>query len=194
MGTSSLDHLSKSQDSISPRLRFRTDIARTAKSAIELLPILTSHHTQGRYLIIRGDKTTNELQAGLSGVGISYEEVGVYTTSPRVDLSANLEKAIGRSSSSSSSSPSSTSTSSSPLTCNERKQNAETWMAFFSPSSAELVLPILDDRLAQYGVAAIGGTTEKYLKEHGVDVKAVADQPTAEGLLAAIQSCRGEKT
>ena len=67
-------------------------------------------------------------------------------------------------------------------------------MAFFSPSSAELVLPILGDRLAQYGVAAIGATTEKYLKEHGVDVKAVAEQPTAEGLLGVIQTYRGEGT
>lgn len=67
-------------------------------------------------------------------------------------------------------------------------------MAFFSPSSAELVLPLLGDRLVQYRVAAIGGTTEKHLRERGVMVEAVAEQPTAEGLLEAIQACREEGT
>ena len=71
----------------------------------------------------------------------------------------------------------------------------EAWMAFFSPSSAGMVLPYLR-RLGVFSrskeavgpkVAAIGGTTRKYLEGEGVKVDAVADEPKAEGLVAAIR-------
>lgn len=85
-----------------------------------------------------------------------------------------------------------------------------TWLAFFSPSSAEMVTDALlsieperqreadtsrhgqDKRrrkglLASFRIAAIGETTARYLVDQGVEVDAVARQPTARGLLEAIE-------
>jgi uroporphyrinogen-III synthase len=76
----------------------------------------------------------------------------------------------------------------------DRKE--ETWLAFFSPSSAELVLDYLPSPKESagsgswrgYRTASIGETTAQFLVEHRVEVHAVAKEPTAEGLLSAIQA------
>lgn len=77
-------------------------------------------------------------------------------------------------------------------------------MAFFSPSSAKNVLPNLSTleippstgstgkREWNVRVAAIGDTTRRYLlEEAGVRVDAVAEEPSAEGLVEAIRKADG---
>lgn len=100
----------------------------------------------------------------------------VYTTSPRSDLVGNVQLAIRGNKD--------------QHEDDGQGQKREIWMAFFSPSSAGIVLPILGDQVVQYSIAAIGVTTERYLRERGVEVRAVAEQPTADELLDAIQNAR----
>lgn len=167
VGSSSIEHLASAQTTLPLHLQLDAKSAVQAKSASELLPLLTARR-QGSYLIIRGDKSTEELQLGLTAAGREYRETTVYTTSPRPSLRGDID-AMGELDSG--------------------------WMVFFSPSSAEWVLPLLPARLGlgQYRIAAIGLTTERFLVQQGLQVSAVAEEPTAEGLLRAIQSSDSEK-
>lgn len=133
--------------------------------------------------MVRGDKSTNELQDGLKSAGRAYKEISIYTTSSRSDLESNIERAIAVRR------PPNEETEGNGL-LGENKGDAEMWIAFFSPSSAEYVLPILGSRLGGCKIAAIGGTTERYLLDRGLEVQATAEQPTAEGLVRAIQAHR----
>jgi uroporphyrinogen-III synthase len=71
------------------------------------------------------------------------------------------------------------------------------WFIFFSPSSAGYAIQHLE-RLGvdlrnskaawtRGKVGAIGETTRKYLEGKGVKVDAVAEEPTAQGLLRAMR-------
>lgn len=70
------------------------------------------------------------------------------------------------------------------------------WLAFFSPSSAEMVLdhfPSSNDSSSneirpESKIAAIGETTKQFLVQYGMEVHAVAKEPTAEGLVGAIRA------
>jgi uroporphyrinogen-III synthase len=71
----------------------------------------------------------------------------------------------------------------------------EIWLAFFSPSSAEMALdhfpcpPSPESQVwSRIKIGAIGETTAQFLVEYGLEVHAVAQKPTAEGLLAAIRA------
>ena len=59
------------------------------------------------------------------------------------------------------------------------------WLVFFSPSGVDSIAEV--DDLAEFKIAAIGETTAFALEERGIAVHAVAEEPTPEGLLAAIR-------
>jgi uroporphyrinogen-III synthase len=61
-----------------------------------------------------------------------------------------------------------------------------TWLVFFSPSGLEAARTA-DAALDEYRCAAIGPTTAAALEEQGRSVQAVAESPSPEGLLTAIQ-------
>lgn len=135
-----------------------------------MLPLLLAHspgqpesksESDRPYLLIRGDKTTNELQDGLSTAGRRYREIVAYTTSARPELRDALHDMKGD------------------------------WLVFFSPSSAEMVRSLAPDLHGK--IAAIGETTATYLRISGCLADAVADEPTAEGLLRAIQRSDGQQ-
>lgn len=166
VGSSSVEYLSSAQSTLHSNMRLNVEGVIQAKSATELLPCLTTHNGLGPYLIIRGDKSTNELQSGLTAAGKVHREMTVYTTSARPKLATDVEFT---------------------LDLLERENSGASWLVFFSPSSAELVLPLIRHEVERHLVAAIGSTTERYLLQQGVGVNAVAEEPTAEGLLRAIQ-------
>ena len=55
------------------------------------------------------------------------------------------------------------------------------------PSSTESPLGGPSGRVK---IAAIGETTTQFLVQYGLEVQAVAKEPTAEGLVNAIRACR----
>jgi uroporphyrinogen-III synthase len=83
----------------------------------------------------------------------------------------------------------------------EGEGGEEIWLAFFSPSSAEMVLEVIrsletDDGMdrkdesiwLKVKIGAIGETTAQYMQDQGLEVQAVAKEPTADGLFSAIQA------
>lgn len=62
-----------------------------------------------------------------------------------------------------------------------------TWLAFFSPSGLEAVEQSGVVDLSEYRLAAIGPTTGGALEEAGYSVAAVAQEPSPEGLVSAVQ-------
>ena len=122
------------------------------------------------YLIIRGDKSLEEIPAALKQAGRDVVELTVYSTSPRSDIAQSLAVAL-------------------QTVCQNEAPTTPIWLAFFSPSSASYVLPhiptgLLDQKRLCY--FAIGETTRSYLEEQGVTVHAVAGEPNARGLSTAI--------
>lgn len=150
----------------------------TAVSAASLAPIILNaeprHEGYGPYLVLTGDKTLPLLSDALTGAGRRLTRVQVYETA----CAASLPSSLG--------------------------EVSEGWAAFFSPSSAACVLPLLEQRAMlpwdtsvvakprgtgpRIKIAAIGRTTEGYLREQGLRVEAVAETPDPEGLLKAIQA------
>lgn len=178
----------------------------------------------GRYLVIRGDKSLDEIPRRLKDAGREVLEVVVYETTERTGLDDDLRSAM---------------TQLQGLgTRGEDDGTGSIWLAFFSPSSAGMVLPHLHALLdspaldlsailprngtrrghvngdhetgssaeagyvpvessaeagsgdvATLRLAAIGETTRAYLESVGMAVSAVAEQPTAEGLVEAIRAC-----
>lgn len=147
-------------------------------NAAGLAPIILGapprHEGYGPYLVLTGDKTLPLLSDALTGAGRRLTRVQVYETACAVSLPSSLGEV------------------------------SEGWAAFFSPSSAACVLPLLEGRCQlpwdqsvvakprgtgpRIKIAAIGRTTEGYLREQGLRVEAVAETPDPEGLLKAIQS------
>jgi uroporphyrinogen-III synthase len=67
------------------------------------------------------------------------------------------------------------------------ESDGDTWLAFFSPTGLEAIQQAEAGPLDDYRCAAIGDTTAGALRDAGVDVEAVADTPSPDGLLAAIR-------
>ena len=124
----------------------------------------------GRYLIIRGDKSLEEISRALEKEGQRFKEITTYSTSPRTDIQSSIETSVA-----------------------EYERDREIWFGFFSPSSASYVLQHLSTLLLaeeQTRIFAIGETTAVYLKQRGVGVHAIAKQPTPEGTIHAINKYR----
>ncbi|KAA8906610.1 hypothetical protein TRICI_005130 [Trichomonascus ciferrii] len=65
------------------------------------------------------------------------------------------------------------------------------WIAFFSPSGVEGIVEYLKQKPRNtFKLAAIGPTTEAYLTENGLSPDCVAEKPTPEHLLKAINLSR----
>lgn len=60
------------------------------------------------------------------------------------------------------------------------------WLAIFSPSGLEAVKKADVGSLGEYRCAAIGPTTADFLREEGLQVRAVAETPSPQGLVQAI--------
>ncbi len=60
------------------------------------------------------------------------------------------------------------------------------WLVFFSPSGLEAVQASDAGPVDEYRVATIGPTTAEALREKGVEVEAVADAPSPDGLARAL--------
>lgn len=70
--------------------------------------------------------------------------------------------------------------------------SGSTWLVFFSPSGLEAVEKAESVDPSDYRVAAIGPTTGGTLEEAGYAVDAVAEEPSPEGLVAALQAAQRE--
>jgi uroporphyrinogen-III synthase len=142
------------------------------------------------------------LQDGLRETSRTYTELTVYETSARPTLQRDISAILA-----------------------QHDEGESMWLVFFSPSSAEMVIRTLtstsgpQDRergeqtndpqevceleerrkevlWTRFRVAAIGETTARYLVDRKISVEAVAKEPTAQGLLEAIQdnkSMRGDQ-
>ncbi|ORX33594.1 tetrapyrrole biosynthesis, uroporphyrinogen III synthase [Kockovaella imperatae] len=144
---------------------------RIAKSGSALVDLIrrddTGRPPTGHWLIVRGDKSNEEVANGLRGMGKRVTEVIVYRTLEDPDLRSSLHALHSG------------------------------WLVFFAPSSAEMVLAHLSQRQelspragaasSRYRIAAIGQTTRKFLEDRGYRVDAVADEPTAYGLLHSVK-------
>jgi len=67
-----------------------------------------------------------------------------------------------------------------------------TWLVFFSPSGLEAVEQSDSVDLSAYRLAAIGSTTGGALEDAGHSVAAVAQHPSPESLVSAIQAAEGD--
>jgi uroporphyrinogen-III synthase len=128
--------------------------------------------------VIRGDKSTEEVQSALRAAGREVVEVVVYQTSQRPELETALRTALPEIYPAQ---PNGLSSQLKPSTTPPAP-----WLAFFSPSSAGMVLDLLVGS-AGIRVFAIGETTRKYLLSREVKVDAVANEPTAQGMLEALR-------
>lgn len=66
------------------------------------------------------------------------------------------------------------------------------WVVFFSPSGLEAVRKGAGESLHRFRCAAIGPTTAGALREAGVPVAAVADEPAPDALVRAVVRASGE--
>jgi uroporphyrinogen-III synthase len=65
------------------------------------------------------------------------------------------------------------------------------WIVFFSPSSANAIIQILNNKPRNcFRLAAIGPTTFAYLEKNGFTPDAVADKPNPESLLKVISKVK----
>lgn len=126
----------------------------------------------------------------LRSAGYTVREVQVYATGSIPDLAANIGAHIGDMAAEKDDRQAD---SPSPSLAAEK-----VWLAFFSPSSAEFALPHLVPLLGSSSsevsargskhirVFAIGETTARFLRGRGITVDAVAAEPSAVGLVQAI--------
>jgi uroporphyrinogen-III synthase len=165
----------------------------------------------GPYLIIRGDKSLEEISNRLREMGRRVLEVIVYETAVQENLGQDLEE-VGRQLVSGGESGDDLA---------NGHGGVEAWLGFFSPSSAGMVLPHLRKLRHLYGqlptkhasdgseaaaigastaerkaernrglrVFAIGESTGAYLWEQRLPVEVVAREPTAEGVVQALRGC-----
>jgi uroporphyrinogen-III synthase len=141
------------------------------------------------FLILEGDKTISELKDVLSSHGVPFERQLVYETAVRKELDLDMEKLVlalldGQS--------------------QDHNEDQYIWLAFFSPSSAIPVISSLrtlgdlsadGSFIARIGdsrgklafrFAAIGKTTSDSIQSMGLPVSAIAQDPTARGILEAL--------
>ena len=111
-----------------------------------------------RILFIAGAKRRDAIPDGLVQNGIPFEEITVYETKELPSFKDALEQ------------------------CMERGDVR--WLVLFSPAGAQIMNPLLNTAVR---IATIGPTTAQYFeRECGRAPDAVAIQPSAEGLVAAI--------
>ena len=167
----------------------RIDAAEETGSAIPLGNFIVHHHRtlsqnpERPLLILEGDKNGPNLTDTL-GDTILYTQRETYVTGPREDLALDLLHLFQTLSADSS-------------------WNRPTWLVFFAPSSAKAVLDCLEliefasglplagvprvESMLRFRLASVGNTTAAYLSDRGLEVEAVAKQPTAEGVRDALQ-------
>ncbi|KAG7571226.1 hypothetical protein FFLO_00899 [Filobasidium floriforme] len=176
-------------DLTSPFIPRRIDAAEETGSAIPLGTFIVHHHRtlsqnpERPLLILEGDKNGPNLTETL-GDTILYSQRETYATGPREDLALDLLHLCQTLSADSS-------------------WNRPTWLVFFAPSSAKAVLDCLEltefasglplagaprvESMLRFRLASVGNTTAAYLSDRGLEVEAVAKQPTAEGVRDALQ-------
>lgn len=183
------------------------DSGRTAKSASTLVPILlntparfTSDHcrsaslapdssrgngvkvrTEGYrpYLLIKGDKSLEEIPTALRQAGRTVVELTIYSTTSQPHLSSDIASVLAHI-------PENDSQHSDP--------GHKVWLAFFSPSSAAFVLPHLplDFLNNRTTICVIGETTRAWVEARGIKVDAVAEEPTATGVFHTVSRVDAE--
>jgi len=117
----------------------------------------------GPLLFLCGNRRRDTLPSRLREAGLAFDEVVVYETRARRDLTLPLS----------------------------REPPGSTWLVFFSPSGLAAVkqAPSVDPgRLRSYRTAAIGPATRGALEEAGWPVEAVASEPSPDGLAEALQA------
>jgi uroporphyrinogen-III synthase len=149
--------------------------SRIAKTACDLLPLLLPAvprygTCQKSSLIIRGDKSLDEIPQGLASAGREFREVVVYRTTEDPELASRMRGIMG-----------------------DFNEDQDVFLVFFSPSSAGYVLRYLSDielppfdKRTSVRVVAIGETTKRYLETQGLKVDATAEQPTPAGVADAL--------
>lgn len=110
-------------------------------------------------LFLCGNRRRETIPNRLEAAGIPFDELVVYETNTRRDL-----------------------------TLPSPQSSRSTWLVFFSPSGLEAVEQAGTMDLANYRVAAIGPTTGGALEDAGYDVEAVAKEPSPEALVWALES------
>ena len=140
------------------------------------------------YLFLTGDKTLSDLPDGLHRAGRKVRQVQVYATTARDDVEQSIRSVFSDSG----------------------QGENQTWLAFFSPSSAEIAIPLLirvglalprllqaergmmdggmADEIKDVRVAVIGETTRRAVEGLGIRVHAIAKTPDAAGLEDAISA------
>jgi len=108
-------------------------------------------------LFLCGNRRRDTLPDRLWAASVPFEEVIVYETHTRQDLTIP-------------------------------PSDGAVWLAFFSPSGLEAVEQAEGIELSRYRLAAIGPTTGGALEAAGHSVAAVAEEPSPEGLVSAIQA------
>ncbi|WWC85536.1 uncharacterized protein L201_000400 [Kwoniella dendrophila CBS 6074] len=147
VGTASTDHINRSQLPVeyTPHpVQYHDGIP--PKSAIHLIPYILNKppriKDQGGYkpyLFVRGDKSTDLLQDQLKENQREIEEIMVYKTSPRNDIIENLRLLQSDKLSKGSDADPDADTD----TDTDRIKLEKGWLCFFSPSGAEVVVPLL---------------------------------------------------
>ncbi|WVR03342.1 hypothetical protein IAU60_000333 [Kwoniella sp. DSM 27419] len=125
VGTASSDHLARSDlpHRYMPRLPTYAEGQQPPKSAAYLAPVILCRPPRkpdkgyGTYLVVRGDKSMDYLPDQLNSNGRRVKEVVVYSTTPAPGVSDRLASV---------------------------DREGKGWLAFFSPSGAKVVLPLLD--------------------------------------------------
>lgn len=125
-------------------------------SGAELAAFIAEADPETPLLFLCGNRRRDELPDRLEGEGIDFDELTVYETHSRTDLTLP-------------------------------PPGQETWLSFFSPSGLEAALQAeTDGTLEDYHCAAIGPTTAGALEDAELEVEAVAQSPTPEGLVDAV--------
>ncbi len=109
-------------------------------------------------LFLSGNRRRETLPTALRTAEVPFEELVVYETHTRSDLDL-LPKAEGT-----------------------------PWLVFFSPSGLDAVNQTESADVQNYRLAAIGPTTAEALEAEGHVVEAVAEEPSPEGLVAALEA------
>lgn len=123
-----------------------------------------------KLLILTGDKTAENLTAGLTEKNIPSQLLQIYSTYPNPNLKATLEVA------------------------QNKVVHKFDWIVFFSPFGVDLALPALKEspNWEISKIAAIGKATEAHLESQDVEVDIVPDNPTPDSLVEAINAATSD--
>lgn len=116
--------------------------------------------TPSNFLFLAGEIHRRNLPDKLEAAGHSVVTRIVYYTEPDSDVEANLHKYV----------------------------QAGDWIVFFSPSHTDRAIEFVKNpETPNAKLAAIGPTTEEFLRQHNLTVNATAGDPSAVGLMKAIK-------